>query len=461
MRQRIDQQLPITPAWIDHDHAKELWEISAILDDLPDLDRVMGLVEADLVRCCRRDTGRQGMSAEQVLRAVIVKQMNGFSYDELAFHLADSSTYRAFCRLGIATKPRKKSALQENIKRLRPATLEEVNRMTLGLAQEEGVEDGRKVRGDCTAVETHVHRPTDSSLLNDCVRVLTRLIKQADEQVQGLRSNWSDHTRRARRRAFGIANGRGKKRRRKLYRDLLHVTRLVVRYAQWVAAELEGWWPLDGGLNRGLAVMAIRSELLRFLELTHRVISQTKRRVQRDEKVPVADKLFSIFEEHTDIIMKGGREPEFGHKVFLATGRSGLVLDCQVLDGNPADSTLIEDFFERQLELYQRPPRQVAFDGGFVSRDNLEYLKANGVADVGFHKQRGLEVPEMARSAWVYRRLVHFRSGVEAGVSFLKRCFGWTRCLWRGFESFIAYTWASVLSCNLLLLARHRLARET
>ncbi len=134
------------------------------------------------------------------------------------------------------------------------------------------------------------------------------------------------------------------------------------------------------------------------------------------------------------------------------------MLDVVVLEGNPADSTLASIMVERQERLYGRPPSQVAFDGGFASRANLEELKERGVSDVCFSKGRGLAVADMVKSTWVYRKLRDFRAGIEAGISFLKRCFGLTRCTWRSLKSFGAYVWASVVAANLLTLARYRLA---
>jgi IS5 family transposase len=141
----------------------------------------------------------------------------------------------------------------------------------------------------------------------------------------------------------------------------------------------------------------------------------------------------------------------------LATGASGLVLDCRIEDGNPADATLAVEMVERQHDIFNRVPRQVAFDGGFASKANLAHLKELGVQDVMFSKKRGLQVEDMARSQGVYRGLRRFRAGIEAGISFLKRCFGLDRCTWRGLASFKAYTWASIVSANLLMLARHAL----
>lgn len=192
--------------------------------------------------------------------------------------------------------------------------------------------------------------------------------------------------------------------------------------------------------------------------MAERVISQTRRRVVQGESVPAKEKVVSIFEPHVDIIIKDRRETLYGHKICLTAGASGIVTDLVVHEGNPADSTLALDMVRRQTELYGCPPRQVSFDGGFASRANLEAIKALRVRDVAFSKGRGLGVTEMVKSTWVYRKLRNFRAGVEGVISFLKRAFGLDRCTWRSFDSFKAYTWASVLAANLLVAARHTLA---
>lgn len=137
-----------------------------------------------------------------------------------------------------------------------------------------------------------------------------------------------------------------------------------------------------------------------------------------------------------------------------------MVLDGVVQVGNPPDSTLAVEMVERRKPMYGRAPRQASFDGGFASRANLRDIKKLGVEDVCFSKSGFLKVPDMVKSRWVYRKLRRFRAGIEAGISFLKRCFGLDRCTWRGLESFKSYTWASVVSHNLLVLARHSLVQD-
>ncbi len=210
----------------------------------------------------------------------------------------------------------------------------------------------------------------------------------------------------------------------------------------------------------GLLADALRKELMHFSALGSKVIDQAERRVFHGETVPAEEKVFSIFEPHTDIILKGSREPEYGHKICLATGTSGLITDCLILDGNPADSTLATRMMERQTVIFGRAPRQVAFDGGFSSKENLKNIKALDTVDVVFTKHRGMTIDEMARSTNIYKGLVRFRAGVEAIISFVKRVVGLDRCPWKGHASFNAYVWGSVVSANLLTLARARIAKR-
>src|SRR5262249_27674701 len=181
MRRSVRDQLPLVPAPFGHDHVRELQAVRAILDGHPEFAR---WVQADLLSGgVAADRGREGMSGEQVLRALVIKQANGFSYEQLAFHLADSHSYRAFCLIGFAEKPPKKSTLQRNLKRVRAEPLERVNRALVHYAQEHGIEDGTQLRSDSTVIEAAIHEPTDSSLLLDCVRVLTRWLREAREYV--------------------------------------------------------------------------------------------------------------------------------------------------------------------------------------------------------------------------------------------------------------------------------------
>jgi transposase, IS5 family len=172
------------------------------------------------------------------------------------------------------------------------------------------------------------------------------------------------------------------------------------------------------------------------------------------ESVPAGEKIVSLFEPHADIIVKGGRDVEYGHKLNLTSGRSGLILDVVIEGGNPADSDRFLPMLERHIAAYGRAPRQAAADGGYANGRNLQQAKALGVRDMAFHKKAGLRIEDMVRSRWVYRRLRNFRAGIEAGISCLKRAYGLGRCTWRGLDHFRAYVWSSVVAYNLTLLSR-------
>ena len=191
-----------------------------------------------------------------------------------------------------------------------------------------------------------------------------------------------------------------------------------------------------------------------YLPLIKQVIDQTRRRVFQGESVPADEKIFSLFEPHSDIIIKGNRDIQYGHKLNLSSGKSGLILDVVVEQGNPADTERFLPMLQRHIKQYGCAPKQVAVDGGYASTDNLDRAKTAGIKDVAFHKKRGLCIEEMVKSTWVYRQLRNFRAGIEAGISCLKRAYGLTRCSWKGLVHFKSFVWSSVVAHNLALLAR-------
>ena len=443
MRKKQQDQLPLVMSEMDHPRAEEQKRISQILDQHPIISE---LVWQDLTaRGHKHESGAHGMSAEQVLRAAIVKQTEGFSYEDLAFHILDSRCYRTFCRIGVTEKGIGKSALASAIKNIHPSTWESINRILTAHAEDQGTEKGRQTRIDCTVVTCNIHEPSDSTLLWDAVRVITRILTQLRDET-GLSFSFSDHTRKAKRTMLGIKNAKNMETRKTLYPELLKITQKVVGYAGNVIHLLQ-----NTALSYGVA---LRDDLKRIVSLTHRVMDQTARRVLHGEEVPAEEKVVSLFESHTDIIKKDRREILYGHKICLSVGRSNLVTDCIVLEGNPADSTLLEEMLHRHDQIYGRYPLKVALDGGFASKKNLRFAKSNQVKDVCFAKKRGLTTDQMCRSEYVYKSLRRFRAGIESAISWLKRCFGLDRCTWKSLTSFHSYVWASVLSANLLTMTR-------
>lgn len=446
MRQFREVQLSLVPTWGPHQHTRELQMAARILDAHPQLG---DLVQADLLAGCRPDRGRRGLNGDQMLRVALLKQIHGLSYRELEFHLQDSAAFRAFVGLGFRDRPSHQS-LQANVKRIRPETWEAIHRALIGFAQQKGIERGGTIRGDTTVVDAAIHEPSDSGLLWDCVRVASRLMHRIASRRPVFRALFSDHTRRARRRAYVIKFHRRRQDMVAQYRDLIRVARAVREDATRVVERA----------SRDIALEAWAAELRALLPRMDRILDQTERRVLHGEKVPSAEKLVSIFEPHVDIIVKDNRETRYGHKVCLTGGRSSLILDCVIDQGNPTDSALVERTLDRHIDLFGTAPRQAVFDGGFASKENVATAKALGVQDIAFNRKSGLEVSEMVRSAWVFRRLRDFRSGIEGCISTLKRAFQMGRCTWHGLPSFRAYVWSCVTSFNLIVLARHLLARE-
>ena len=231
MREKWPKQMPLMSHILDHPQSQELEVISSIIDKNPTICEHI-LQDLNRGKSEAQRAGAKGMSAEQVLRCIIVKVLFDFTYEELAFHIVDSQSLRWFCRIGMAEEGFKKSALNRNIKVISDQTWEMINRDVLGYAKQEGIEKGRKVRTDCTCVESNIHKPWDSTLLGDCVRVLTRLIERGRDEFGIKVAPFSNHNRRTKRRMLDIMNAKGEKPRNAAYVDLLKITGKVLGYAR-------------------------------------------------------------------------------------------------------------------------------------------------------------------------------------------------------------------------------------
>jgi IS5 family transposase len=446
MREKRTVQASIFEGYAEHEIGRELQAMSAWLDTQPEL---LDWVAADVKQRNVEETGRKGLSIESVLRCALLKQYRQLSYEELVFCLLDSSSCQTFARVAGGWCP-KKATLQNSISAISAVTWEQINQRLLRSAAEAQKERGELLRIDSTVTESPIHAPSDSTLLWDSVRVLVRLLQRAQELVAGVTTiRYRNHQRVAKKRARAIGYTRGQEQQRSLYRDLVEVTTKTLGYVE--AAGLQLRVALAG---EPTAVALWQAQVDHYRPLIRQVLEQTQRRVFQGEQVPAAEKIVSIFEAHTDIIVKGQREVQYGHKLNLSSGRSGLILDVVIEAGNPADAERFLPLLERHIAQYGKAPRQMAADGGYASVENLRDAKALAVNDVVFHKKRGLHLEEMAKSPWVYRKLRNFRAGIEAGISCLKRAYGLGRCTWKGLAHFRAYVWSSVVAYNLALFGR-------
>ena len=292
MRQERTVQASLFDLFADHEIGRELKAMSQWLDEHRELS---ALAAEDLRRHGVKETGREGLPAESVLRCALLKQHRRLSYEELAFHLEDSASFRSFARLPLSWTP-KKSALHRTISAIRAESWEAINRVLLASARQEKVETGKVVRLDSTVTAALMHVPSDSSLLWDAVHVLVRLLKTAEAVVGGL--EWRNHRRAAKKRARAIEYARDRLKRIGHYRELIALARSTLAYADLAAAQL--WRAADP-----MAAALWQAEFRHYRPLVERIIAQTERRVLHGEAVAANEKIVSLFEPHADIIVKG------------------------------------------------------------------------------------------------------------------------------------------------------------
>jgi IS5 family transposase len=378
--------------------------------------------------------------------------------------IADGLTLREFTRFGAAQVPKHK-AFHRASTLLSPVTVRALNTRVVDLALALGVEDARRVRMDTTVSETDIHFPTDSVLLWDTVRVLTRQATRILEELPQLPARLFNRTRGARRRMQEIHRLTPRQRQTlqgPKYRELLTITTQVLTNVRAVAKAARAVVPrLE--FEVALRVGALCDQIDHYAGLGERVVAQTRRRVLEGESVAATEKLYSIFEPHTDLIMRGkaNKPVEFGHKLFLAETARGLIIDYQVLDGNPIDEGHVQPWLKRHLERFAITPDWVAGDRGFYSPVNVDALRAAGVGLECLPQRGGTKTPERAahEKSRRFRRGQRFRAGIEGRISVLARGRGMKRCRFKGKYRFQLFIGLVVLANNLLVIGRY-LARK-
>lgn len=435
------------------------------------LDHHGGIVQRvrrDLVRGLKKPrTGRTGLTAEQVLRSLILMRVKNWDYRELRERIADGYTLRHFTDFNSQPVPQH-DAFNRAVNRLTPETLQAINDAVIRAALCLGLEDGTKLRVDTTVVETDIHHPTDNTLLWDSVRVLTRLVRKLDAVLPAGVGAFTNRTRAAKRRMHEIQRMTARERHRqqvRKYRALIRVTEQVVSEARAVIARTVRVRGLD--LIKQAVVDALRGEIARYCELGTRVVSQARRRVLHGEQVPTVEKLYSIFETHTDLIKRGKvlRDLEFGHKVFLAESGRGLITQYRVLSGNPADQLHVKPSLDRHQALFDAAPYLYSSDRGFFNEENLETCRTAGVTltcipQSGGKRSAEREALEKSRA---FKRGQRFRVGIEGRISVLFRGRGMKRALVEGLTHFELFVGAAVLANNLMVIAallRRKAARR-
>lgn len=422
---------------------------------------------AELIEFVRRDlerglknpaTGRSGLSAQQVLRSLTLQRVKNWDYRELRERIADGYTLRRFTDFFSKRVP-KHDAFNRAFNRLTPATLRSINDMVVQAAVDLGLEDGSKLRADTTVVETDIHYPTDSTLLWDSVRVITRLIAGLDELLPQGVGRFANRTRRARRRMQEIQRLTPKqrqRRQRRKYRDLIRITEQVVQNAREVLKTTSKVRAIDA--LKDIAIRELRQQIEHHCGLGQQVINQARRRVLEKQSVASAQKIYSIFEPHTDLIKRGKQQKpvEFGHKVFLAESACGLITQYRVLKGNPIDEAQVKPSLKRHTKMFGDAPELFSADRGFFSQDSVKECADAGVALVCIPQRGGKKTParELYEKSPAFKKGQRFRAGIEGRISVLFRGRGMKRCLAEGPERFALLVGAAVLANNFLVIAQ-------
>jgi IS5 family transposase len=433
-----------------------LKRISDFLDHQP---KIVERVRQDLERGLKKpDTGRTAMTPAQVLRSLILMRVKNWDYRELSERIADGYTLRRFTGFYSQRVP-KHDAFNRAFNKLRPQTLKALNDLVLKAAVDLGVQDGKKLRVDTTVVETDIHHPTDNTLLWDVVRVITRLIGRLAELVPNGINGFTNRRRSARRRMQEIQRMTARQRhdqQRDKYHQLIAITQQVVHNARGVLEKTKDQGAAD--LMDELAIGELRRKIDHYCQLGDRVIHQSRRRVLEGEQVPSDEKIYSIFETHTDLIMRGKvQKPiEFGHKIFLAESARGLITQYRVLEGNPCDQAHVTPSLQRHKETFGFAPALYSSDRGFFSAENIKACQQAPVKLVCIPQRGGKRTSE--REAFEkspeFKKGQRFRAGIEGRISVLFRGRGMKRCLAEGRDRFEVLVGAAVLTNNLMTIAR-------
>jgi IS5 family transposase len=440
-----------------------LRRIDTLLEDEAVIETVAQAMETRWPQSRRR--GRLGTPAEVVLRMLILKHLFDWSYDDLEHEVRANLVYRAFTRIDAGDVPDAKTILKI-ARALGPDVIEELHRRVVDVAKRAGVTHGRRFRIDTTVVETNVHYPTDSSLLQDGMRVLTRTMQRASAAPGDPRGRVRNRLRSVGRRVLIIGRqARSPETRDALvrsYRKVMATTRAVVRDAGTMVRRISQRLRTASAATASTLTRA-RQQLQQMRPLVERVLEQTRARVLGgDTHVP--DKVLSVFEPHTEAIRKGkiAKPTEFGKLVTIQESEHQIITAYEVHDRRPADMTLWTPALDRHLAMFDRPPDIAAADRGFASAANEEAAIARGVRRV-ILPRAGRKTPARRaheRQRW-FRRGQRWRVGCEGRISVIKRRHGLRRCRYRGADGTARWVGLGVIVNNLRSTAAFMNKRAT
>jgi IS5 family transposase len=429
-----------------------------------------------------RTRGRLSTPAEVVLRLMVLKHARNWSYGVLAREVRANLVYRQFTRMGHHQMPHAKTIGKLGLllgptpsRRNRhyptggTTVVQQLHQRVVAQAQAEKVIRGNKLRVDTTVVETNIHYPTDSVLLGDGVRVLTRVMRHITEVVGDMGEKMRDRRRSVGHRLIEIgraSRGRGPQVQKKLeqgYRKLLSSTGQVVAQAKRFSQEIVQGIKHSSDVFQQAALEGMKKELDTMLPRVQQVMSQTRARIIQGI-TNSAGKIVSLFEHTTEIIRKGkpGKPTEFGKMIKVQEAENQIIVAYQVYDQRPADSALLVPAIEEHRQRLGVVPRVTAGDAGFFSAANETAAQKMGVARVAVPSFSTKSAPRRKRQKerW-FRKAQRWRIGCEGRISVLKRRHGLRRCLYKGDAGMHRWVGLGVIADNLINLGRVLAARFT
>jgi transposase, IS5 family len=440
----------------------------AHLDRLLDDDVLFETLKADLSRRYPNSgrLERHSTPVEVILRMLVVKRLYGWSYEQTERFVNDSIVLRQFCRLYLESAP-DDTTLIRWANQIGPETVASLNDRAVELARSVKVTRGRKLRVDAMVVETNVHHPTDSALLGDGVRVLSRLLRGAKKALptevvrclgkEAFRTR-NRSVRRTAQRLHRIARRKGEQAKNELkeaYRKLIAIAQASCAQAEQVVEALRNH--ADAGAGRLL------ERFEHFMPLVEQGITQAARRVLEGEQVPAIEKLLSLFEEHTQIItrQKMGKPREFGRKVLLDEVDGGIISRYEILSESGSERSQLAQSLRVHQEHFGRAPFVLAGDRGLYSAENEKTAQQTGVKHVVLPtKGKPSEKRKRHEKQRWFRRGFRFRAGIEGRISVLKRAFGLDLCLDHGEEGMERWVGWGILAHNLRQISRTQAARQ-
>ena len=454
-QRKAKEQRALWEGFIDLD-VRALWEPWMIEADrlLEDEELIEAVFEAQGQRHKQSASrGRAQTPAETVLRLLLLKHVRNWSFDTLEREVSANLAYREFTRVGLDKVPDAKT-LARIAQAVGGEAIEQLHQRLVKMAQERGVIQGRKMRVDTTVVETNIHYPTDSKLLGDGARVLTRTMKKIEAQSGKVKRAVRNRMRSVNKRVIAIATASrhqgeaGELKRKKQYRELLRLTRQIVNDARRVLQETDG--------SRKPSLRRWREQLSAMAGRVKQVVKQTKVRVfQSITNLP--GKIVSVFEPHTEIIRKGkaSKPTEFGKLIQITEAENQIVTRLDVFDQRPSDKHLLTDAVRRQVELLGKVPKLVTADAGYFAQAHERAVQEMGVKRVAV-PNRNTTSPErkaMEKSRW-FKKAQAWRTGCEGRISVLKRRHGVRRCLYPGMEGMKRWVGFGVLADNLINIGK-------